>query len=150
LKALRNEEYQSNLWFGSLLIKLGEGGIAIAELRSGNSAGMDERSVRLAQNETVFRAANEAIEGNRGDRGSEELTFLCECGVQTCFERIELTREEYEGVRAEPARFFVAPGHEDLTAGEFVVEETSRYTVVEKRGEERTIVERSDPRRSRQ
>ena len=113
---------------------------------------MDERSARLAKNEAVFRAANEAIEGNRGDGGREGLTFtfLCECGVETCFERIALTRAEYEAVRSDPARFVVAPEHEDLTAGEVVVEQSSRYTVVEKRGEERTIVERSDPRRSRQ
>jgi hypothetical protein len=112
---------------------------------------MDERSARLAQNEAVFRAANEAIEGNRGDGGGrEELTFLCECGVDSCFERIALTREEYEVVRADPARFVVAPGHEDLTAGEVVVEESSGYSVVEKRGEERTIVGRSDPRGPRQ
>src|SRR5204863_4658904 len=111
---------------------------------------MDERSARLAKNEAVFRAANEAIERNRGDSGPEELklTFLCECGVDTCFERIALTPEEYEAVRSHPARFVVAPEHEDLTAGEVVVDESSRYTVVEKRGEERTIIERSDPRRS--
>lgn len=109
---------------------------------------MDRRSARLAQNESVFRAANEAIEGNRADRGREQLTFLCECGVETCFEPIAVTREEYEAVRSDPARFVVAPRHEDLTAGEVVVQESSRYTIVEKRGEERTIVERSDPRRS--
>jgi hypothetical protein len=33
-----------------------------------------------------------------------------------------------------------------LTAGEVVVEERGQWTVVEKRGEEREIVERSDPR----
>jgi hypothetical protein len=110
---------------------------------------MDRRSARLAQNESVFRAANEAIEANRGDGGREELPFLCECGVETCFEPIAVTREEYEAVRSDAARFVVAPRHEDLTAGEVVVEESSRYTVVEKRGEKQTIVERNDPRRSR-
>ena len=33
-----------------------------------------------------------------------------------------LTNAEYEEVRSHPARFFVASGHEDLTAGEVVVE----------------------------
>ncbi len=47
------------------------------------------------------------------------------------------------------ARLFVASGHEDLTAGEVVVEEAPRFTIVEKRGAEREIVERSDPRASR-
>jgi hypothetical protein len=35
-----------------------------------------------------------------------------------------------------------------LTAGEVVVEERDQWTVVEKRGEERQIVKRSDPRAS--
>jgi hypothetical protein len=45
-------------------------------------------------------------------------------------------------VRSHPARFFVVPGHEDLTAGEVVVEQHGRFTVVEKQGEERELVER--------
>jgi hypothetical protein len=46
-------------------------------------------------------------------------------------------------VRSHSARFFVVPGHEDLTAGEVVVEQHDRFTVVEKQGEEREIVERA-------
>src|SRR5438874_2443670 len=41
-----------------------------------------------------------------------------------------------------------SPGHEDLTAGEVVSETGRRYNVVEKRGDEAGIVERSDPRSS--
>ena len=108
---------------------------------------MDERSARLAENEAVFRSANEAIVANRADGGTGLREYLCECGVPSCFERIELTPKEYEAVRAHhPARFFVCRGHEDLTAGEVVVEESSRYSVVEKRGEARMLVERRDPR----
>jgi hypothetical protein len=107
---------------------------------------MDERSVRLAQNEAVFRSANEAIVANRADSGPELREYLCECGVPSCFERIALTPEEYEGVRSHPARFFVSRGHEDLAAGEVVVDEFFRYSVVEKRGEVRKLVDRSDPR----
>ena len=65
-----------------------------------------------------------------------------------CFQAIDLANDEYESVRAHPARFFVARGHEDLTAGEVVVEEAAGFTIVEKRGAERKIVERSDPRAS--
>jgi hypothetical protein len=110
---------------------------------------VDERSARLAANEAAFRAGNEAIEANRGEVANAQQPYLCECGVESCFERVMLTREEYETVRSHPARFLVTPGHEDLTAGEVVVEEFSRYAVVEKRGEERKIVERTDPRASR-
>jgi hypothetical protein len=51
-------------------------------------------------------------------------------------------------VRAHPARFFVVPDHEDLTAGEVVIEQYDRFTLVEKHGEERELVERLDPRAS--
>ena len=108
---------------------------------------MDERSARLAANEAVFRAGNESIEKVMRGR-SERTEFLCECGDPQCFQRVELSHEEYEAVRSHPARFFVAAGHEDLTAGGVVVEERGQWRVVEKRGEEREIVERSDPRAS--
>jgi hypothetical protein len=102
---------------------------------------MAERSARLAQNEAVFRAGNAAINGNLNDADVNELPYLCECGVDTCFERVALARGDYELVRSHPARFFVAPGHEDLTAGEVVILRTKTYTVVEKTGVERKIVQ---------
>jgi hypothetical protein len=105
---------------------------------------MDERTRRLAENETVFRAGNEAIAANLPD--GTEVTCLCECGSETCFERLALTRAEYEAVRAYPARFMVTPGHEDAASGEVVVAETQRYAVVEKRLEARSIAEQTNPR----
>jgi hypothetical protein len=107
---------------------------------------MDERSARLAANEAVFRAGNERIDAMLGDQHGT-TAYMCECGDATCFQQVELTNAEYEEVRSHPARFFVVSGHEDLTAGEVVVEEARRFTLVEKRGAvEREIVERSDPR----
>src|SRR5438309_12041445 len=83
---------------------------------------MDQRSARLAANEAVFRAGNERIDAMLADtRGTN--TYMCECGDAECFQMIDLTNEEYEAVRSHPARFFVVSGHEDLTAGEVVVEE---------------------------
>jgi len=108
---------------------------------------MDERSKRLAKNETIFRAGNESIDTAVGGK-LEQAPYLCECGEERCFETVLLTSAEYEAVRAHPARFFVIPGHEDLTAGEVVVEQYDRYTLVEKQGQERGIVERRDPRAS--
>jgi hypothetical protein len=102
---------------------------------------MDERSARLAKNETIFRAGNESIDKAAGGR-MEKAPYLCECGEKSCLARVELTPAEDEAVRAHPARFFVLSGHEDLTAGEVVVEQHDRFTVVEKQGEEREIVER--------
>jgi hypothetical protein len=106
---------------------------------------VDERSARLAANEAIFRAGNERIDalvgGQNGTTG-----YMCECGDGKCFQQVDLTTTEYEEVRSHPARFFVASGHEDLTAGEVVVDEAPRFTIVEKRGGEREIVERSNPR----
>lgn len=110
------------------------------------ASAMDHRSARLAANEAVFRAGNERIDAMLGDKGGT-TAYMCECGDPECFQMIDLTNEEYEEVRSHPARFFVVNGHEDLTAGEVVVEKRPRFTVVEKHGAaEREIVERTDPR----
>ncbi|HXL43560.1 MAG TPA: hypothetical protein VN960_05815 [Gaiellaceae bacterium] len=47
----------------------------------------------------------------------DETEFLCECGQQTCFETLLLTRAQYEAVRGEGQRFVVVPGHEDGSLG---------------------------------
>lgn len=108
---------------------------------------MDERSARLATNEAIFRAGNERIDAM--SLQEDDVAYLCECGDDSCFDRVVLRREEYESVRVHPARFFVIPGHEDVTAGEVVIEELPRYTVVEKKDGEREIVEAADPRSQR-
>jgi hypothetical protein len=105
---------------------------------------MDERSARLAKNETIFRAGNESIDKAAGGR-VKKAPYLCECGEESCLARVELSPAEYQAVRSHPARFFVVPGHEDLTAGEVVVEQHDRFTVVEKQGGERELVERGTP-----
>jgi len=102
---------------------------------------MNVRSARLVANEAVFA---------RGTRQSKPTgTATAEKSCRICVsEASRHTREEYDAVRAQPARLFVVSGHEDLIAGKVVVEESSSYPVVEKRGEERRIVQRTDPRSS--
>ena len=74
---------------------------------------MEDREQRIADNEALFRQVNERVkELNRAfsvvlDRGE----YLCECGTVACIERVSLTPEEYERVRAEPTQFVVVPGH---------------------------------------
>jgi hypothetical protein len=104
---------------------------------------MDEHSARLAKNEAIFRAGNDSIDKAAGGR-LEKVPYLCECGEKSCLARVALTPAEYEEVRAHPARFFVVPGHEDLTAGEIVIgQHHGRFTIVEKQDEQREIVERA-------
>jgi hypothetical protein len=106
---------------------------------------MDERSARLAESETIFRAGNERIDALVGS-GEGPVPYLCECGDPGCFEPVLLTSAEYELVRAHAARFVVVAGHQDLSAGEVVVEEQARFTIVKKRGAEGELVERTNPR----
>ena len=121
--------------------------IALSRARkSGRVSSKDERSARMAANEAVFRAGNERIRAMVAD-AVPRTPYICECGEESCFERVDLTRDEYERVREGPARFFVSPGHEDRTADERVVERFDQFTVVEKEGKGREIVTRADPRK---
>src|SRR5579862_5958735 len=110
--------------------------------KTGRVSGEDERSARLAANEAIFRAGNERIRAIVAD-SVPRTPYICECGDDRCFERVELTRDEYEQVRAHPARFLVSPGHQDRAAGERVVEKYDHFTVVEKEGKGREIAART-------
>jgi hypothetical protein len=98
---------------------------------------MPTREECRAENEKVFRAGNEAIRHNIGPTST--LPLICECGSSDCMETIELTPEEYRIVRSHPAHFAVMEGHGD--EDEEIVDEFDRFTVVEKTGVGRAIVE---------
>ena len=101
---------------------------------------------RVANNETVFREVNEAIE--RGQYPGEQdspTAFRCECASLDCNGLVSLTPREYERVRSEPRRFVVLPGHE-VPEVETVVSKGDGYVVVEKRDEAGRLAEASDPR----
>jgi hypothetical protein len=104
-----------------------------------------EGKQRVAMNEATFRKVNEGMEAGQDDSGL--LSFVCECGRLNCTRLIQLTRDEYEGIRENPRRFAIVDGHEILEAEE-IVERHDRYLVVEKSGDpEAEIVEHTDPRR---
>jgi hypothetical protein len=50
---------------------------------------------------TISRAFGEGI----------PLTIVCECGRRGCLERVRITRDEYEAVRADARHFVVSFGH---------------------------------------
>jgi hypothetical protein len=100
---------------------------------------------RIAMNEATFRRVNEGMEAGQGPDGL--LTFVCECGRLGCNKLIQLTRDEYENVRAGPRQFAIVDGHE-IPEVERIVHRTDRFIVVEKAGQpEAEVVERTDPRR---
>lgn len=106
----------------------------------------EAREERLAKNEVIFRTVNEAIQQKAIEMGGlDEYQFICECSAAACFERISLTLRQYEQVRSEGVRFFVAPGHENVEV-EMVVGETATYSIVEKDGAAGIIAEFADPR----
>jgi hypothetical protein len=109
---------------------------------------MDDRERRIGQNEIVYRAVNEKIEGINAAFGMllESMTVVCECGDGTCTEQIELDVSVYERVRADPALFVVRPGH-TFADVENVVEQAETYEVVRKHpGAPRMLAAETDPR----
>jgi hypothetical protein len=106
---------------------------------------MSDRADRLARNEAMFRSVNERVEEVVQPGAEEEIDFLCECGDSGCVEKMTLTREEYEQVRADGAQFAVYPGHE-IEEVEDVVLRAERFFVVRKHPEEAKIAEEADPR----
>jgi hypothetical protein len=109
---------------------------------------MGERERRIGRNEALFREVNERVEhlNESFDVADEPMALLCECGDDRCFEKIELTREEYERVRADPTLFAFVAGHEEPDIEE-VVDANDRFVTVRKRqGEPARLAIELDPR----
>jgi hypothetical protein len=107
---------------------------------------MPTRAERQGRNESLFREVNERIaEVNQTFHVEGRSEFLCECSQEECKEAVSISIDEYEGIRRESTRFFVLPGHEDLSV-ERVIERNERYIVVEKIGDAAEEAEDLDPR----
>jgi hypothetical protein len=101
----------------------------------------------LPRNEALFREVNERIEAVSQSvaLGYEAMDFLCECDRADCRETVNVTRAEYEAVRAVPTHFIVLPNHQDPRI-EHVAVTNERFLVVEKEGKAARRSEESDPR----
>lgn len=86
-------------------------------------------------NEALFREVNDRIReiSDRFGQDEETYDFVCECSDAGCTQRVVLTRDEYQEVRSDPARFVVAKGHV-LPEIEDVVARAKDHVVVEKEG----------------
>jgi hypothetical protein len=100
---------------------------------------------RLAKNQSFFRQVNERIKDVANGVDDETFEFLCECSDPRCTARISLKLADYEWVRANPARFVLAPGH-DAPQVEHVVERNDVHVVVEKHGVAGHVAAKLDPR----
>ena len=111
----------------------------------------DPLAERIALNDATFREANERIRGvaasmHLDDSGSL-LPFICECADESCTTIIKLTGSEYESVRRVATLFINAKGHHVSAQGwARVVDESDRYSVVEKLDDAAEIVSELDPR----
>jgi hypothetical protein len=96
--------------------------------------------LRATRVQSWFRETNERIFTLR--EGAACGDYLCECGLRTCGEEIQLSLLEYLEVRSDPTHFVVAPGHVS-SATERVVTRTEFYSVVEKLGDAAVLAARA-------
>jgi hypothetical protein len=109
---------------------------------------VDERARRIGLNESLFREVNDRIERvtETLQVTSETIAILCECGDDSCTERVDVALSDYERVRKDPELFFVRPGHE-IPDVEDIVESGSGWDVVRKKpGPSAELARELDPR----
>jgi hypothetical protein len=101
---------------------------------------------RKAENESIFRDANEKIRDVRVELHEivGRTPFLCECSNADCREVVLLDLADYEFARAAPARFLLVPSH--LSTPADVLVEGEGYAIVEKKGVAAEVAEAADPR----
>jgi hypothetical protein len=94
---------------------------------------MSEQERRVGENEAIFRAVNEEVRGLGATLSStlDAMRIVCECGDAGCVEHVLVRPGDYAGVREDPTRFIVVPGHE-ITETEHVLERHDGYLVVQK------------------
>jgi hypothetical protein len=109
---------------------------------------VDERARKIGENEALYRAVNERIEGLSAAFGpmTDSMTVVCECGDGSCAEQIEVAIDDYERIRGDATLFIVRPGHE-MPDVEDVVEQNEGYDVVRKHeGDAADLARELDPR----
>ena len=103
------------------------------------------RETRNAEIQALYREVNERIASLSGRWGIPTLELLCECGSALCSERVEVVRDEYEAVRAQPTHFVLRHGHQDPGV-EDVVLARDDFLIVANYGDGASVARRTDPR----
>lgn len=103
---------------------------------------MHSRAFRIAENESAFRLLNEKLASGRP---RDTFSIICECGNESCRERIMVTRAEYEQARSDGTLFLVRRGHEQSDV-EQIVSTREDHALVQKLGESGALAEERDPR----
>ena len=99
------------------------------------SEATDEREIRAARNQALFRAVNEKILELNEAFGELTGTFsiACECADVSCVELLEIAPDAYRQVRKNPRTFVVVAGHV-FPDVELVLSRHDGYAVVEATG----------------
>jgi 23S rRNA A1618 N6-methylase RlmF len=90
-----------------------------------------DREERIIENEKLFREVNERVADLQANFSAADPEWVCECGDETCFEKVIVPTEEYRQIRAHGDWFLIRPGHEKPDV-ERVVREHDGFVVVEK------------------
>jgi hypothetical protein len=112
------------------------------EGESMGTASNEEREVRAARNQALFRAVNEKIVELNEVFGQIVGTFsvACECSRVDCVELIEVPADVYRAVRQSPRTFVVLRDHVDPDV-ERVTANDDGYAIVEVRGQGVVVAE---------
>jgi hypothetical protein len=111
---------------------------------------LQEREVRAARNQSLFRALNERLRELNESFASltDRFTITCECADRSCIEMVEIRPDDYLVLRAELRHFAVLPDHVYPDV-ETIVRENDGYVVVEKIGDAADWLASSPERSSR-
>jgi 23S rRNA A1618 N6-methylase RlmF len=90
-----------------------------------------DREERIIENEKLFREVNERVADMQANFSAPDPEWVCECGDETCFEKVIVPTEEYRQIRAHGDWFLIRHGHEKPDV-ERVVGEHNGFVVVEK------------------
>jgi hypothetical protein len=105
----------------------------------------EEREVRAARNQSLFRVVNEKLKDLNA--AFEDVVgtdaVACECADIECIETVEIAPGDYDAIRANPRHFVVRRGHVYPDV-ERVVREVDGYTVVEKTGRAGEVAEAAE------
>jgi hypothetical protein len=91
-----------------------------------------DRDTRIEENERLFREVNERVAQMQASfQSGPDPEWVCECGDETCFDKLTIPLTEYLEVREHDDWFLIVPDHEKADV-EHVVSKRDGYDVVEK------------------
>jgi hypothetical protein len=106
----------------------------------------NQRELRIAKTEALFRDVNERIAETSERFDSDAGVFMCECADPACAQRFEVSLAEYEDVRKDPTTFVLNPDHVTPDV-ETIIRHGRGYAVVRKfDAVVSRIVKKLDPR----